>query len=173
MAKQRHNQPPPEQASRAPLAMMAVGALLVAGLVVWALTRTVETPASVSSTIAPAVDTSATLVPPIDTTIQKVGPIDTVVSNTSEPTTTAGFTTTTSAPAPAPVVDGNKAEVPRIAAEDLREKVRAGTVFVIDTRDAAAFAAAHVPGAINLPMASVEANLDRIPKGKEIVTYCT
>ena len=169
MAKQRHNEPPPETPSRAPLAMMAVGALLVAGLIVWALTRTVDTPPSVSSTIAPASDTASTLVPPIDTTIQKVGPIDTVVATTSAPTTTAGIVTSSQAP----VIEGNRADVPRIAAEDLREKVKAGTVFVIDTRDAAAYAAAHVPGAINVPMASVEANLDRIPKGREIVTYCT
>ena len=88
MAKQRHNEPPPETASRAPLAMMAIGALLVAGLIVWALTRTVETssPApSVSSTISPSSDTSATLVPPIDSTVSVVPPIDTVVNDTAPP----------------------------------------------------------------------------------------
>ncbi len=170
MAKQRHNTSPPETPSRAPLAMMALGALLVAGLIVWALTRTVETPAtpSVSSTITPSTDTSASVVPPIDTTISVVPPIDTVVS--TPPTTTGAITASSQAPAPQ---QGDKAEVPRISAEDLREKVKAGTVTVIDVRDAAAFAAAHVPGAIHVPMASVEANLDRIPKGKEIVTYCT
>ena len=150
--------------------MMALGALLVAGLIVWALTRTVETPAtpvpSVSSTITPSTDTSATVVPPIDTTISVVPPIDTVVS---PPATTAAITPSS----PAPVAQGDKAEVARISAEDLREKVRAGTVTVIDVRDAAAYAAAHVPGAIHVPLASVEANLDRIPKGKEVVTYCT
>jgi hypothetical protein len=149
--------------------MMALGALLVAGLIVWALTRTVETPATptVSSTITPSTDTTASVIPPIDTTVSVVPPIDTVVS--TPPTTTAAITTSSQAPVP----QGDKAEVPRISAEDLREKVKAGTVTVIDVRDAAAYAAAHVPGAIHVPMASVEANLDRIPKGKEIVTYCT
>lgn len=150
--------------------MMAIGALLVAGLIVWALTRTVETPAtpvpSVSSTITPSTDTTASVIPPIDTTVSVVPPINTV----STPPTTTGAITTSSQ---APVIQGDKAEVGRISAEDLREKVKAGTVTVIDVRDAAAYAAAHVPGAIHIPMASVEANLDRIPKGREIVTYCT
>ena len=43
MAKSRHNPPPPENSPRGMLAILAIGALLVAGLVVWALTRTVET----------------------------------------------------------------------------------------------------------------------------------
>lgn len=162
MAKQRHNEPPPETASRAPLAMMAIGALLVAGLIVWALTRTVETssPApSVSSTISPSSDTSATLVPPIDSTVSVVPPIDTVVNDTAPP-------------AAAPV-QGDKSDVARIAAEDLREKHKANAVLVIDVRDATSFAQGHIPGALHIPMASVESNLDRIPKGREIVTYCT
>lgn len=174
MAKQRHNQKPPEPANRAPLAMLAVGALLVAGLIVWALTRTVETPAtsvpSASSTITPSTDTSATLVPPIDSTVSVVPPINTV--STPPATTTPDYTAPAPTP-PAPQPQGDKTAVARISAEDLNEKVKAGTVTVIDVRDAAAFAAAHVPGAIHVPMASVEANLDRIPKDKEVVTYCT
>jgi hypothetical protein len=144
---------------------MALGALLVAGLIVWALTRTVETASpvpSVSSTITPSTDTTATLVPPIDTTVSVVPPIDTVVDN-APPTTTA----------PAAVPQGDKSEVARIAAEDLRVKTKANAVVVIDVRDAASFASGHIPGALNIPLASVEANLDRIPKGREIVTYCT
>jgi Rhodanese-like domain len=170
MAKQRHDQPP-ETASRAPLAMLGIGALLVAGLIGWALTRTVETSStpSVSSTISPSSDTTGSVVPPVDTTVSTMAPIDTV---SIPPTTTAGITTSSQAP-PAPVVQGDKAEVRRIAAEDLREKHKANSVLVIDVRDAASFAGGHIPGALNIPMASVEANLDRIPKGREIVTYCT
>jgi hypothetical protein len=170
MAKQRHNQPQPESASRAPLAMMAVGALLVAGLIVWALTRTVEPSPSVSSTISPSSDTSATLVPPIDSTTSVVPPTNTVTSNTAPPPPTADITTS---PQTVPAIAGNKSEVPRIAAEDLREKTKANAVVVIDTRDATSYASGHIPGALHIPMASVEANLDRIPKDREIVTYCT
>ncbi len=171
MAKQRHNQPPSESAPRGPLAMLAIGGLLVAGLIVWALTRTVETSSpvpSASSTITPSSDTSATLVPPIDSTVSVVPPIDTVVDN-APPTTTGAITTSSQAP----VAQGDKSEVARIAAEDLRAKTRANSVVVIDVRDAASYEQGHIPGALHIPMASVEANLDRIPKGREIVTYCT
>ena len=171
MAKQRHNQPPPEQASRGPLAMMAIGALLVAGLIVWALTRTVETPASVpsvSSTITPSSETTGSVVPPIDTTVSVVPPIDTVVNNA--PPAAAG----SAAPAPVPAAaQGDKSEVARIAAEDLRAKTKANSVVVIDVRDAASYAGGHIPGALHIPLASIEANLDRIPKDREVVTYCT
>lgn len=172
MPKQRHSQKPPETPSRAPLAMMAVGALLVTGLIVWALTRTVEpsnpTP-SVSSTITPSSETTGSLVPPIDSTVSIVPPINTV---SNPPTTTASITTSSAAPAEVP--QGDRTEVPRISAEDLREKVKAGTVTVIDTRhDESAYTAGHIPGAIFVPMASIGANLDRIPKDKEVVAYCT
>ena len=151
--------------------MVAIGALLVAGLIAWALTRTVETSStpSASSTISPSSDTTGSFVPPVDTTVSTMAPIDTV---SIPPTTTGGFTTSSQAPPP-PLVQGDKTEVRRIAAEDLREKHKANSVLVIDVRDAAGYASGHIPGALHIPMASVEANLDRIPKGREIVTYCT
>lgn len=151
--------------------MMAVGALLVAGLIVWALTRTVESPAPmVSSTITPSSETTGSVVPPIDSTISVVPPINTV----SNPPTTTGAITTSSAAPVGELPQGDRTEVARISAEDLHEKVKAGTVTVIDTRhDESAYTAGHIPGAMFIPMTSISANLDRIPKGKEVVTYCT
>lgn len=165
MAKPRHNQNTPEPASRGPLVMLTIGALLVAGLVVWALTRTVETPAtplpSIAETTMPALDTStfpSASTPAIDTS-GLTPPI---------PSATAGITTSSQAP----VIQGDKAEVVRISAEDLREKMKAGTVTIVDVRDASAYAAGHIPGALHIPMPSVESNIDLLPKEKEIVTYC-
>lgn len=148
--------------------MMAIGALLVTGLIVWALTRTVETASpvpSVSSTITPSTDTTASIVPPIDSTSSVIPAVETVATSTP--------LTMTAPPAPPAAAQGDKSEVARIAAEDLRVKTRDNAVVVIDVRDAASFASGHIPGALNIPMASVEANLDRIPKDREIVTYCT
>ena len=152
--------------------MLGIGALLVAGLIVWALTRTVETPStpSVSSTISPSSDTTDSVVPPVDTTVSTAAPIDTA---SIPPTSTAPFGNTTSQAPPPPVIQGDKSDVARISAEDLREKHKAGSVLILDVRDAAGYAGGHIPGSLNIPMASVEANLDRIPKGREIVTYCT
>lgn len=159
MAKSRHHQQSQETSSRGTLAFLTIGALLVAGLVIWALTRTVE-PTTTSSTagyIAP------------ETATAPLTASQTTAPSTPIPSTTAGITTTSQAP----VIEGDRKEVGRISAEDLREKVRAGSVTVVDVRDASSFATDHIPGALHIPMASVEANLDRLPKNKPIVTYCT
>jgi hypothetical protein len=151
MAKQRHPEPNPNS-SRNSLILLAVGAVLVAGLVVWALTRTVQAPVPASAETFPT------------TTMPAAQP-----TATDSGTSTAAATTAESPT----VIPGDKSTVKRIAAEDLKDKFDRGDVVIIDTRAASAFAAGHIPGALNIPMASVQANLDQIPKGKEVVTYCT
>ena len=173
MAKQRHSTPTPEGPARGPMMFLIIGAVLVAGLVAWALTRTVDTPAPVPSTYTAANDTSANATYDTAASSTQTTQFSTETSTTPTPVATATapiVTTTHSAP---PSIEGNKAEVKRISAEDLREKVKANAVTVIDVRDASAFAAAHIPGSLHIPLASVEANLDRLPKGKPIVAYCT
>jgi hypothetical protein len=157
------------------MAFLVVGALLVAGLVVWALTRTVQAPTNVptytsEATTAPSTtyDTAGTTQPP-ETSPIATSPIAPSPIMPPIASTTAGVATSSHAP----MIEGNKSEVPRISAEDLREKVKAGAVTVIDVRDISAFQAAHIPGSLHIPLASVEANLDRLPKGKPIVAYCT
>lgn len=147
---------------------MVLGGLLVAGLVGWALTRTVEPPASVMAT--DTTPTAAAL--PTETT-----PADGNV--TSAPMTTAQQTNTSAFPAINPHVETEhqqtpeKAAVPRMAVEDLRAKINRGAVTVIDVRDQTSYESGHIPGAMHLQLASIEANLSQIPKDKPIVTYCT
>lgn len=43
--------------------------------------------------------------------------------------------------------------------------------IVIDTRDAAAYRAAHIPGALNIGNDRLPRALDRIPKDTLVVTY--
>jgi len=86
------------------------------------------------------------------------------------PSTTLPMTATSALPVD---VEGEKAAIARISAEDLKEKMNAGAVTVVDVRDAASFASGHIAGALHIPLASIEANLDLLPKGKDIVTYCT
>jgi|ERR1051325_8410432 hypothetical protein len=149
MAKNRRHQPEPPASSRTTMLILAIGGLVVAALVVWALTRTVETP-------APSVaDTSATATP---------------LTSTTAPLTA----TQPPAPFPAAAPAGETtAMVPRIAAEDLREKWKTKAVTVIDVRDAGSFAAGHIPGALHIPLASIETEMSSLPKNKPIVTYCT
>jgi hypothetical protein len=175
MAKQTHAENK-SSSSRNTLIVMSIGALLVVGLVGWALTRTVEPAPSVmanqeqfpTSTVAttpssaPAVsDTNAT---PATNTLSPI-------AGTTAPVT---FTSDVAPPAPSEHSQSpEKAAVPRIAAEDLRERVNAGSVVVIDVRDANSYAQGHIAGALSMPFATVEGQLDAIPKGKQIVTYCT
>jgi hypothetical protein len=153
------------------LAILAIGALLVAGLVVWALTRTVDTSSDVpmASTTETSVATATTAA--VDTAAIPAPAVDTVPTGFNSPLapTTAGITTSSQAP----VIANEKAEVHRISAEDLREKVKAGSVTVVDVRDALSYQAGHIPGSLSIPLASVEANLDLLSKGKPIVAYCT
>ncbi len=59
-----------------------------------------------------------------------------------------------------------------IAAEDLLRRLREGTVTVIDVRPPEEFSAGHLPSAVNIPLADLEASLDRLPADREIVAYC-
>src|ERR1700741_5138459 len=166
MAKPRHNPEPQETSSRGALAMLTIGALLVAGLVVWALTRTVESaPAAPLSTAElAATETTAAIETAAIETAATSAPVPAI--HTAAP---SGFN---SPLAPAPTQSPDKAEVTRMSAEDLQERWKAGNVTVVDVRDALSFEAGHIPGALNMPLASVEANLDLLPPGKPIVTYC-
>ncbi len=54
----------------------------------------------------------------------------------------------------------------------LLERTRAGLVTVIDVRPADEYAAGHLPGAVNIPLAELEARLAELDPDQEIVAYC-
>lgn len=56
--------------------------------------------------------------------------------------------------------------------EDLLKRVRRGSVTVIDVRPEEEYQAGHIPGAISVPLKALEAQLDDLPKDREIVAYC-
>jgi rhodanese-related sulfurtransferase/DNA-binding transcriptional ArsR family regulator len=59
-----------------------------------------------------------------------------------------------------------------VTREELTERMRDGLVTVIDVRPADEFAMGHVPGAINVPLISLEARIADFDPGREIVAYC-
>lgn len=59
--------------------------------------------------------------------------------------------------------------VPR---SELLARARDGLVTVLDVRPAEEYAAGHVPGAINIPLAELEKRLAELGKDQEIVAYC-
>ncbi len=84
----------------------------------------------------------------------------------------------TAAPVPATtpeteVQDPQRAAVPRITVDDLRQKLARSEVTVIDVRDADSYVAGHIPGALHIPLTRIEGEIPYLPKTKPIVTYCT
>jgi ArsR family transcriptional regulator len=59
-----------------------------------------------------------------------------------------------------------------VSREELLERSRMGFVTVLDVRPADEYAMGHLPGAINIPLAELEARLAEIEPGQEIVAYC-
>jgi rhodanese-related sulfurtransferase len=59
-----------------------------------------------------------------------------------------------------------------IVPEELRRRLAAGDVTLIDVRPADEFAAGHIPGALSMPVAELAGRLRELPKRTEIVAYC-
>jgi rhodanese-related sulfurtransferase len=55
---------------------------------------------------------------------------------------------------------------------ELLERVERGDVLVLDVRPAAEYAAAHIPGALSIPLEELETRLSELPANTEIVAYC-
>jgi hypothetical protein len=142
--RMQQNEPAPT--SRGPLIVLTAGSLAVAGLVAWALTRTVEPAAPEAAPVATA---SAPAAPGTDV---------------------PAAPSATPAPTPAPTAEG---EVTRITPEQLKSMVDTNAITLLDVRDSVSYTNGHIPGAIHIPFARVEAEASRLPKGKPVVAYCT
>lgn len=59
-----------------------------------------------------------------------------------------------------------------VTREALLARTRDGLVTVLDVRPADEFAAGHLPGAVNIPLAELEARLAELDTVQEIVAYC-
>lgn len=59
-----------------------------------------------------------------------------------------------------------------VHARELLERARDGLVTVLDVRPPEEYAAGHVPGAINVPLAELEQHLGDFDPSTEVVAYC-
>lgn len=59
-----------------------------------------------------------------------------------------------------------------VTRRELRQRMKAGIVTVLDVRPAEEYALGHVPGAINVPVGDLKRRLADLPRSKEIVAYC-
>jgi predicted sulfurtransferase len=76
-------------------------------------------------------------------------------------------------PSPPATVESEYSNVPRISLEELKEKLDAGAdLVVVDVRSKEEFDQGHIPGAVSIPYAEIEARYRELPRDKEIITYC-
>ena len=54
----------------------------------------------------------------------------------------------------------------------LIERVRAGEVTLVDVRPAEEYRAAHIAGAVSVPLKDLESRLASLPRHREVVAYC-
>lgn len=59
-----------------------------------------------------------------------------------------------------------------LPATELLSRARDGLVTVLDVRPPEEYAAGHLPGAINIPLAELEQHLAELPRENEVVAYC-
>ena len=65
-----------------------------------------------------------------------------------------------------------KDELEPLPREELIQRARDGLVTVLDVRPPEEYAAGHVPGAINIPLAELEQRLDELGDDQQVVAYC-
>ena len=59
-----------------------------------------------------------------------------------------------------------------ISRHELRKRMRAGTVTLLDVRPEDEFVLGHLPNAVNIPLKALEARLSELDPSQEIVAYC-
>lgn len=56
--------------------------------------------------------------------------------------------------------------------DTLRMRLQSGEVVLLDVRPEHEFLAGHLPGALSMPLATLEARLGELPRDRAIVAYC-
>ena len=59
-----------------------------------------------------------------------------------------------------------------VPAKELMQRAKKGLVTVLDVRPPEEYAAGHIRGAINVPVAELRKRLKEIPRGQDVVAYC-
>ena len=122
-------------------------------------------------------DTTEGTVPPLETTTAAPTTTDAAPETTEAP----AETTTTAAPEPefdlvaavyeyeSTIPDGWMNVGDTVAFKDA---LAASGGLVIDVRQPSEYEEGHIPGAINIPLRELAANVDKIPTDKAVYVYC-
>jgi len=63
-------------------------------------------------------------------------------------------------------------QVPPVSSAELLKRIKDGTGLTIDVRPALEYRAAHIPGAVNMPVDDIANHIADIPPTSDIVAYC-
>lgn len=66
-----------------------------------------------------------------------------------------------------------ESDAPRITLADAKKDYDSKTAVFIDTHGKEQFDAEHIAGAINIPANRLDEYIDKIPKGKKLILYCS
>ncbi len=72
-------------------------------------------------------------------------------------------------PEPKAVVD----DAPRISLADAKKDYDTGSAVIVDVRAESAYKEEHIKGSLNITVDTLAANLNKLPKGKKIIVYCS
>ena len=75
--------------------------------------------------------------------------------------------------AAAPFEEPNFPDVKRVSLADAKAAFDAKTAVIVDVRDSASFADAHIPGALNIPINDLPSRIQELDPNDWIITYCT
>ena|SRR5687767_7665464 len=95
-------------------------------------------------------------------------------NNAAKPPTIAKSSPTPASPASPKAHDHSEDKnAPRISLDDAKKEYDAGTAVIVDVREPGAYRFERIKGSINVPEASLATSLDKIPKGKKLIAYCS
>ncbi|HEY3131995.1 MAG TPA: rhodanese-like domain-containing protein [Acidobacteriota bacterium] len=64
------------------------------------------------------------------------------------------------------------ATAPRISLKDFNHLKKTGKTVILDVRSLDSYKAAHIPGAISMPLSDLQQRWKELPRNKSIITYC-
>jgi hypothetical protein len=64
-------------------------------------------------------------------------------------------------------------DAPRITLADAKKDFDNKAAVFIDTHSKEQYELEHIPGAINIQPNTIKQNMDKVPKGKKLIVYCS
>ena len=64
-------------------------------------------------------------------------------------------------------------DAPRISLADAKKDYDSGSVIIVDVRAESAYKEEHIKSSLNISIDTLTANLNKFPKGKKIIAYCS